>query len=125
MFFWIFMLIMVFLTPVTIIIFGRYFLSGRCKPNGIFGYRTNMANKNEYTCAFAHAYCGRIWFWSGVAMLPLSLAAMLLTLGKSVDTIGTVGTIAIVVQGIVMCVPIIFTEVALRRNFDKDGNPKQ
>ena len=48
--FWIFMLIMDLLIPVTMIGFGSYFMKNAPKEiNAVFGYRTSMSMKNKDT----------------------------------------------------------------------------
>lgn len=57
--FWIFMVVMDLLIPLTMIGFGRYFLKSAPKEiNVIFGYRTTMSMKNRDIWEFAHRYCG-------------------------------------------------------------------
>lgn len=121
--FWIFMVCMVLLTPVIMIAFGNYFSKNAPKEvNGIFGYRTAMSMKNKDTWKFAHTYCGKIWYISGLVCFPVSIAAMLAIMGKSEDVVGKVGVILCLVQLIPLVGAIIPTEKALRKNFDKNGN---
>lgn len=55
--FLIFMVIMLLLTPLTMIGFGKYFIKSAPKEiNGAFGYRTSMSMKNKDTWQFAHNY---------------------------------------------------------------------
>ena len=52
--FWIYMLIMDLLVPVTLIGFGKYFKTKAPKEiNAVFGYRTSMSMKNRDTWEFA------------------------------------------------------------------------
>ena len=121
--FWIFMLIMDLLIPFTMIGFGRYFLkSAPKKINSVFGYRTAMSMKNKDTWNFAHHYCGKIWYGCGLAMLPISIIVMILVWGKHVELIGTAGGILCFIQLIPLVGSIFPTEIALKKNFDKNGN---
>lgn len=123
--FWVFMLISDLLIPAVMIGFGRVFLKHPPKEiNGIYGYRTAMSMKNKETWEFAHKYCGKLWYVCGLALLPVTIAAMLLVLGKGEDTVGAVGAILCVIQMIPMIGSIFPTERALRKYFDKQGNPK-
>ncbi len=54
----------------------------------------------------------------------MSVCAMLLVLGKETDTVGLFGGILILVQCLFLSIPIIPTEIALKRNFDEYGNRK-
>lgn len=121
--FWIFMLIMELLIPLTMIGFGRYFLKKAPKEiNGVFGYRTSMSMKNKETWEFAHKYFGKIWYKWGWILLVISVVTMLFTIGQSEDAIGWAGVILVHVQMVALLVGIIPTEKALKKTFDKDGN---
>lgn len=123
--FWIFMLIMVLLIPVTMLGFGKLFLNKPPKDiNCVFGYRTTMSMKNKDTWEFAHKYCGRIWYICGWIMVPLSVIAMLFVTGEDYNMIGMVGGIICFVQLIPLIVVVVPTERALRRVFDGDGKRK-
>ena len=120
--FWLFMLIMDLLLTFTMIGFGRYFIKKAPREiNAVFGYRTSMSMKNQDTWKFAHKYVGKIWYVCGKILLPVSVAAMLLVLGKDEDCVGTVGGIVCGIQLAPLIVSIIPTEIALRKNFDKNG----
>lgn len=120
--FWFFMLIMDLLTPVTMIVFGKMFIKNTPKEiNSVFGYRTSMSMKNKDTWDFAHKYCGKIWYVSGLILLPLSLIAMFFVLGKDADSVGNFGGIVCIVQVIPLVGSILPTELALRKAFDAYG----
>ena len=116
--FWLFMFMMDLLIPFTMIGFGRWFIK---KPpveiNAVFGYRTPMSMKNKNTWEFAHKYCGKIWYFCGFVMLPITVVVMLLIIGKSVDYIGAAGGILCGVQAIPFIGSIFLTEIALKKNF--------
>ena len=123
--FWIFMLIINLLLPLIMIGFGKYFSKNAPKNiNMIFGYRPSMSIKNKETWIFAHKYCGKIWFFSGLIMLPLSVAVMLLVVGGSENIVGTVGVILCILQTIPIIISIILTEKALEKTFDENGNKR-
>lgn len=121
--FWIFMLVMDLLIPLTMIGFGHYFL--KCAPkeiNIIFGYRTTMSMKNRDTWDFAHKYCGKIWYIVGIVMLPFTVIPMLFVIGKDVDIIGNLGAVICFIQMIPLIGSIFPTEKALKKTFDRNGN---
>lgn len=121
--FWIFMLMMDLLIPLTMISFGRYFMAAAPKEiNSAFGYRTSMSMKNQDTWKFAHRYCGKLWFISGLVLLPLSVAALFLTLGKGTNVIGSTGAAICLMQLIPLVGSVISTEIALKKTFDENGN---
>jgi uncharacterized membrane protein len=122
--FWFYMLFVSLIIPVTMALIGMVYRK-KCPRNinMVLGYRTRRSMMNQRTWAFAHAYCGRIWLWSGLAMLPISLAAMLCVWGRDVHTVGCVGAALCVLPILVMIGSAIATERALKRNFDSIGRP--
>ncbi len=121
--FWWFMLVMILLIPITMLFIGRWFSKkAPNKINHVFGYRTAMSMKNRDTWEFAHKYVGKLWTVISLVMLPVSVIAMLLCMGKSTDTVGYVGGVVEIVQVVIMIGSIFPVEKALRRTFDKDGN---
>ena len=121
--FWVFMLCMELLIPLTMMGVGRRFM--RRPPgeiNALFGYRTARSMKNEDTWAFAHACCGKIWWVCGLIGLPVSVLVMLSVLGRSIETISWTGIGLCAVQLIGMIVTIFSTERALNKHFDAAGN---
>lgn len=123
--FWIFMLIMVLLIPITMIIFGRLF---KVKPpqkiNPLFGYRTSMSMKNMDTWRFAHYTAGTFWFLAGIVILPITVVSMLMVIQQPVQLVGTVGGVLVVIQIIFLISDIFYTERQLKKNFDQNGNRK-
>ena len=125
--FWIFMLVMNLLIPLVMIIFGRVLEK---KPPKIgmskfaFGYRTIMSMKNADTWEYAHRFFGKLWFRFGIAVGVISIIALLFVIGKDKDTVGFAGMIICYVQMAVMLIPVIPTEISLRKRFDKNGNRK-
>lgn len=123
--FWIFMLIVDLLIPVTMIVFGWRFIHQPPENiNPLYGYRTAMSMKNKDTWDFAHQYCGKIWYTAGLILLPVSIIAMLFALGKPVATVGACGGIICVLQCIPLVGTIIPTEQALKKIFDDSGARK-
>ena len=124
--FWIYMFLSELICPITLIVFGLLFL--KKPPRNIrsgFGYRTGMSMKNASTWRFAHEIIGRLWTILGAVMLPITIAAMLFFYGDSEDTVAKAGEIIIFVQVALMLIPAAFTEVALRKRFDKNGNVRR
>ena len=124
--FWIFMLIMNLLIPIIMIIIGSLFIK---RPPGeiniISGYRTFMSMKNKETWIFAHNYCGNLWRVIGLIMLPVSIMSMFLVFGESIATVGIFGGVLCIIQCIFMIIPVFFTEKALKKNFDTQGNHRK
>ena len=121
--FWIFMLVMVLLFPAIMMVMGRYFMKRSPQEiNCLFGYRTTMSMKNKETWDFAHRYFGKQWFYLGLILVPVTVIPMLFVIGSSEETIGTVGCVLCMVALVILMLPILFTERALKKNFDNDGH---
>lgn len=124
--FWIFMLVIEMIIPVSMLGFGRLFMKkAPGKINALYGYRTARSMKSKETWEFAHQYFGRLWYRSGLILLPLSVIAMLCLIGKSDDTVGTAGFIISMVQMVPLIGMIFPTERALKKYFDDRGNRRR
>lgn len=123
--FWIFMLLMNLLIPLSMIGFGCYFIKHAPREiNSVFGYRTSMSMKNRETWNFAHHHCGVLWWKIGWFLLIASVIAMLTAVEKSENTVSILGGVVSAVQVVFLIGSIIPTERALRKAFDENGNPK-
>ena len=92
--FWIFMLIVVLLIPLTMLFFGWLLFRRTPKEiNYVYGYRTKRSMRNEETWKFANQYFGKVWHRCGLISVPLSVIAIALVFGKGTETVGTVGGI--------------------------------
>lgn len=125
MFFWIFMLVMDLLIPLTMLGLGRNFMKkAPAEINPIFGYRTAMSMKNRETWEFAHKYCGKIWYVCGWIMLPITVSLLLFVMGRDEECVGMAGGMICLLQMIPLLGSIIPTEIALRRTFDQNGEKR-
>ncbi len=124
--FWIFMLLVDIFTPALMLGIGLWFLK---KPptdiNAFIGYRTGMSTKNQDCWDLAHRCCGRLWFWLGLALLPLSAVPLLFFLGRDNSTVSLVGVSVMTAQLLILLGSIIPVEISLHKHFDKDGNRKE
>lgn len=119
---WILMLIMNLIVPITMISFGKLFMERPPKDiNPVYGYRTRMSMKNQDTWDFAHRYNGKVWYLTGLVMLPVTILAMLLLLWGNETAMATVGSLICIVQLVILLGTIPVIEKALRKNFDADG----
>ena len=120
--FWIFMLIIVLLIPLTMIFFGWLLFRKTPKEiNYVYGYRTKRSMMNEETWKFANEYFGKVWYRCGLLSAPLSVITIAIVFGKGTETVGTVGGIITMIQMIPLVGAIIPTEIALKKNFDENG----
>lgn len=122
---WIYMLVMVLLLPAVMIGIGHLLMHRPPRGiNWIYGYRTSRSMASQDAWDFAHRFFGRRCRKMGWWLVLPSAAAMLPLLGKSEDAIGTAGIVLISIQLAVFFAPIVSTERALARNFDKHGARK-
>ena len=120
----VFMLIMVLFIPILVSLLGFYFRKRSPKEiNSVFGYRTSRSMKNEKTWRFAHKTLGKIWSVGGIVMAVVSFIAMLFTVNQTKDYIGNFGSVITLIQTGLLVLSIFPVEHALKKNFDKDGNP--
>ena len=76
---------------------------------------------NQETWKFAHKYCGRLWWKTGLIMLVPTILIFIPLIHSSDETIGMIGLIPCILQCAVMIVSIILTELALKRTFTDEG----
>ena len=119
--FWIFMFIATLLIPVALLL-TWYECSKLKKINNVSGYRTSMSMKNQDTWDFAQKYCAKLSLYLFFPSLILSIVSMPFSMNKSTAIIGTMGLIVTLIQMMSFAVIIIYTEKALKKNFDKNGN---
>lgn len=113
------------LIPALMIILGRWMHKNPPKKiNSLCGYRTSMSMKNMDTWNFAHELCGRLWWKTGWLILIPSIAVQLPFLRMDEDTLAIVTLILNTLQVIALFPPIVITEKALKRTFDKNGHRK-
>ncbi len=90
--------------------------------NDLYGYRTSMSSKNRQTWIFAHQYAGKIWFFCGIVNFFVSVILLLAT--RQTEYFETLATTLLFVQMVPLIGVIFPTERALRKKFDRFGNPK-
>lgn len=123
MLFWAFMLIADLLVPLTMIFFGARFEKNAPKEiNAAFGYRTTMSMKNKETWQFAHEHIGKLWKICGWLVLLISVVVMFFSCRKDIIVVSIIGGLICIIQIVIMICTIIPTEIALKKNFDEDGN---
>ena len=112
--------------PIILILFGIYLgIAGR--PRKIrwwVGYRTSRSMKNQATWELANSYAGKLLLLSGVTMLPFSIRAFVYETHELLVP-GALGVLQVVSAASILVLIIIFTEMALRKEFDKNGERKR
>ena len=110
-----------FAFPVLMLAFGLYSAKGGPKEiSGLVGYRTSMSMKNIDTWKFAHMFIGKILIFVGLALLVISVIAILFAGEAAVRN----GAFFLIVHILAFVVSIIVTEMALKKKFDSKGNRK-
>jgi len=120
--FWLFMLAMNLIIPLTMLFFGKRFLNtapGRI--NHFFGYRTQRSMKNRETWEFAHRCLGRYWLQAGKWTLIATVLTMAAVFDADMNAVSVVGTCVVCAQLIPMIMALPVTERALKQNFDAYG----
>jgi uncharacterized membrane protein len=118
----IFFLVVVLLTPTTMIVFGLLWQKNPPKAiNSEYGYRTTWSMKSKKTWDFAHRYAGIIWVFTGIPLCIISIALLCILRGSDVDSLGGDVAIITIIQVLGFFLPVVPTEIALRKRFDKNG----
>lgn len=117
----VFLLFMNSIIPLMMILFGFLWKNNPPKNiNYMYGYTSSMSMKNQKTWDFAHKHNAKVWRRWGSLWLLVSIGLMLIfpsNYEKLTIGINWIGLALILIS-------LIPTEVALRKNFDKDGNLK-
>ena len=107
--------------PIILILFG-IFLGIAGRPRKIrwwVGYRTSRSMKNQATWAFANSYAGKLMLLSGFTSLTFCIGVFV-----HMDYM-TFAPWAIGAQGVSLVFTSIFTEMALKKEFDKNGERRR
>ena len=88
------------------------------KVNGCYGYRTPRSMKSPESWNFANKYCGKLWFYIGITLLPLSALAHLPFVNCENGVFGWLSCVLVVIQGIFMVGVIYPVERELKKKFD-------
>ena len=103
--------------PLLMVVSGLFMRKGLPrKVNWWIGYRTSMSRKNQETWVFAHEYCGKLWVFLGLILIVLSTGVSIF-IERGIFT----SEILMWAQLIAMFLPIILTEIALKKEFDENG----
>lgn len=121
-----FMIFMTLLIPLIMLVFGWLFQHGFPKNRDSFlGYRTAMSMKNEDTWRFAHEYCGRIWFITGLVLFAVTSVFMVLTMNSDESLKSLISGFLVIIYVIPLLVSVSLTEKALKNTFDTRGKRKK
>ncbi|MFZ5353137.1 MAG: SdpI family protein [Bacillota bacterium] len=122
----IFFFITLMLIPATLVGFGLLWRKHPPKTiNFAYGYRTSWSMKSQETWNFAHKYAGKIWLYTGIPLGILSAVVLIIYRNLDLEKLGQFVIILNIIQLVGLFSPIIPTEIALRKRFDKNGNRKE
>ena len=120
------LMITIFLLPLVMVICGMsYTKRGPKKITRLQGYRSKMSMKNRDTWDFAHKNLGDLWFKLGAPLLAVTSVVSLLVFRESTKQITTWCGVIFVIQLVIMVLPVVYTEKALKENFDENGKWKK
>ncbi len=114
------------LMPIVMILTGLFIWKFPSEYGGL-GYSTPMSQKNALTWKTAQIISGKSFFFTFLALLPISIIAQAipLILHLSENTGAVICMIVTAVQVLAIIIPVTITERTLSRCFDKDGNPRR
>ena len=111
--------------PVIILIIGILFSKFKVKDiNALMGYRTPMSTKNQDTWDFANSYFPKVWIVMSLGMLVITLLCWIILIKQSIMVAEKAATAITLIQTAFLLLSIIPCEIALKKNFDNDGNRK-
>lgn len=87
--FWLLMFVAELIVPLTMFGFGRYFM--RSAPKRINIWLSDGSDENKDPGTFVPHYCEKIWFYSKLSMLSISIIVMALVFGKNANWMNKVG----------------------------------
>lgn len=118
--FYIFMLIVTLLVPVTMLFFG-YCWNKKPPPkiNRSYGYRTKRSMSSKEAWDYAHKHCGGTWIKLGWFTFVLTVITMVILPFVTLEavTVSIVGAVVVILQLVPLVMPLITTERALKREF--------
>ncbi|MFY0650908.1 MAG: SdpI family protein [Cyclobacteriaceae bacterium] len=89
------------------------------KINMLYGYRTNRSMKTQEIWNESNRFFSMLWFWFNLATL---MAWIIL---KSLNVTSTLVQYLLFTNLGGIFILILFTEIHLRKNFDRDGKRKE
>lgn len=112
--------------PVTLMLTAFFIWKFPAEFRGMFSYHTIYAEKSPAAWAAAQNYFGKIGFFSNLAALILTIIAFVpvLIVERFQNYGGVVCIFITAAQVVLILVDIFIVEGLLKKNFDKDGNPK-
>ena len=111
---------MAFIVPAIMFLAGYIMYEVRIFPNCVFGYKTGISMRNQDTWDFANRYSGMLWMKWSVPLLIVSELIMFLLKPSPAIAEGM-----ILIQLIPVLAVIPFTEKALDKTFDRQGNRRE
>ena len=107
--------------PIIMTLFGILMgIAGKPKKvNWWFGYRTNRASANQETWDYTHRYFGKLLLLAGLTTLTFSIGAFIHWEHEFM------WAWAFGAQVVSFIISIILTEIALTKEFDKNGERRR
>jgi Predicted integral membrane protein len=111
-----------FIIPIMMIVFGVLWRKGGPKKiNDLYGYRTTRSMASREAWDFAHIYSGKLFLIIGISQLILLVPICVYYWSFDDALVGTVPLIVLTIQMFLFILIIPMTELALKKNFDKNG----
>jgi len=94
--------------------------------NWVYGYRTRRSSASQQAWDFAHAHFAKLAFRLGMILLiATAVAAAAALAAASYEGLKAAALYSGLVQLIALWAPVFAVESKLRKEFDRDGRPKE
>ncbi len=94
--------------------------------NWVYGYRTCRSSASQQAWDFAHAHFAKLALRLGMILLIATMAAIAAALAiASYEGLETAALCCTLAQLIALCAPVFAVESRLRKEFDREGKPKE
>jgi FtsH-binding integral membrane protein len=113
-----------FLIPVMLMLIGAKTLLMPHAEKFLYHYSTKLSRINQDTSHFAQKYFGKAALICGAVSLIPSVILMILAQGDLGGLYRVLFMSLIVIQIAGVFIAVVFTENALKKNFDESGNKK-
>jgi len=115
----IFFLVIVAIIPIIMIVVALIWKKNPPKQiNSAYGYRTTRSLKSQETWDFAHKYMGKLLLYIGLIQFIPSLIPIIILRNEDNNILGISMIIIIATQIALLWIPIIPTEMALKKRFE-------
>ena len=103
---------------------GKYLHNPNQNPAFLLAYRSRRSQASDAAWQFAHRVMGRLWLVCGGLGAALALWVMLPLRGQNLFYLRNAAELTCALQLVPVLAAACCTELALKRHFDADGQPR-